>query len=92
LVRASGKLLKRGLTEIHDVEQKAVRAVRVQVRRTVVHGVVVMGMSGKLERDGGWGGDSGELLTRVAREATVEAVAEGAVHLKGLPMVKDKAV
>jgi hypothetical protein len=42
LVRASGKLPKRGLTEIHDVEQEAVRAVRVLVRRTVVRGEVVM--------------------------------------------------
>jgi hypothetical protein len=92
LVRASGKLPKRGLTEIQDVEQKAVRAVRVQVGRTVVLDVVLMSKSGKLERDRGWDGDSGELLTRIAREATVEAVAEGAVHLKGLPMVKETAV
>ena len=48
MVRASGKLPKRGLTEIHDVEQKAVMVVWVLVRRTVVHGEVVASRSGKL--------------------------------------------
>ena len=38
------------------------------------------------------GGHSGELVTRSAREATVEAATVGAVHLKGLPIVKEVAV
>jgi hypothetical protein len=91
-VRASRKLPKRGLTEIHDVEQKAVRAVMVLVRQKEVLGAVVVSRSGKLEREEGWGGDSGELVTRSAREATVEADMVGAVHLKGLPMVKATAL
>jgi hypothetical protein len=92
LVRASGKLPKRGLTAIHDVEQKAVRAAVVQVRRNVMLGEVAMSWRGKLERKEGWGGDSGELVARSAREATVQAVTVGAVHLKGLPMVKEVVV
>jgi hypothetical protein len=45
-----------------------------------------------LERKEGYGGGSEELVTRSAREATVEAVTVGAVHLKGLPRVKEVAV
>jgi hypothetical protein len=43
--------------------------------------------SGKLERERG--GDAGESVIRSAREAIAEAAAVGAVHLKGLPMVKE---
>jgi hypothetical protein len=44
--------------------------------------------SRKLER----GGDAGESVIRSAREATVVVAAVGAVHLKGLPMVKETLV
>jgi hypothetical protein len=91
LVRASGKLPKRGWTEIQDVEQKAVRALRELVPRTLVRAEVVISCSGKLDREEVGGGDTGELETRSASVAAVEAVTVGAVHLKGLPMVKDTA-
>lgn len=85
MARASRKLKKRGLTEIHDVGQKEAIVLRVQVRWVVGHGEVVMSRSGKLERERG--GDAGESVIRSARKATAAAV--GAVHLKWLPMVKE---
>jgi hypothetical protein len=48
-----------------------------------------MSWSGKLEREESCGDDAGERVARSARVATDEAVMVGAVHLKGLPMVKE---